>query len=114
VDNRCADFCDLPAPTSAAPDDAHGRWCVSPAVGREVIADGDVGSVEISVDRVRDWIDRDEPTRVRLVVESVAGTTFSSTARLTSGSARQLAAELIHAADLADEIATPIAARVAC
>jgi hypothetical protein len=105
MDHTCADFCDLPAPTASAPDDAHGPWCVSPPVGREVVAHAGAGAVEITVDRVQPWVERAGPACIRLVVDPLGNASAPDVAaRLTTGSARQLAATLLHAADLADEL----------
>ena len=105
MNNGCADFCDLPTPSSAAPDDAHGAWCVSRPVGREVGAQTETGPLEITIDRVRLGGDCDGPSWIRLGADPAGNATSASVAlRLTTGAARQLAAALIHAADLGDEL----------
>jgi hypothetical protein len=105
VNKRCANFCDLPTTTSAAPDDAHGPWCVSPPVGREVGAQTETGPVEITIDRVRLGVERGGPSWIRLGADPAGNATSASVAlRLTTGAARRLAATLVYAADLGDEL----------
>jgi hypothetical protein len=104
MEHECSPFCDLPVPTSTAPDDAHGAWCVSQPVGREILANTDTGPTEITIDRVQSWPTHDERSLIRLDLEPLAHPVLHSAARLTSGAARQLAATLIHAADLTDEL----------
>lgn len=99
---RCADFCDLPEPTNAPLDGAHGSWCVSTAIGREVSTETDYGSAEITIDLARTRSKPDEPTLIRLVTDPLPPTTRRSVERISSAAARQLAVNLTHAADLAD------------
>jgi hypothetical protein len=102
--NRCAIFCDLPAPTTEAPEDVHGRWCVSPPSGREVTATAENGCVNVTVDCVRAWNQPGKPASVRLTLDHDSPTPRGD-AVFGGGDARTIAAQLIHAADVADELA---------
>lgn len=93
-----ATFCDLP------PGRDHGPFCVSRPVAREAVAINEAGkAVDLTVDLAVRRSDRDGHRLVRVITEPPTITARSVTL-LPSGTARQLAAALIVAADQADEL----------
>jgi hypothetical protein len=102
-----ATFCDLP------PGRDHGQFCVSRPVAREAVAINEAGkAVDLTVDLAVRRADRDGHRLVRLIAEPPAVTSRSVTL-LPAGTARQLAAALIVAADQADELDRDVSSRPA-
>jgi hypothetical protein len=102
-----ATFCDLP------PGLDHGPFCVSRPVAREAVAINEAGkSIDLTVDLAVRRAGRDSNRLVRVIGEppTVAA---RFVALLPSGTARQLAAALIVAADQADELDRDVSARPA-
>jgi hypothetical protein len=93
-----ATFCDLP------PGRDHGPFCVSRPIAREAVAINEAGKpVDLTVDLAVRRARRGGHRLVRVISEppSIAA---RFVALLPSGTARQLAAALIVAADQADEL----------
>jgi hypothetical protein len=102
-----ATFCDLP------PGRDHGQFCVSRPVAREAIAINEAGRpVDLTVDLAVRRSDRDGHRLVRIIAEPPTVTARSVTL-LPAGTARQLAAALIVAADQADELDRDVSSRPA-
>lgn len=102
-----ATFCDLP------PGRDHGQFCVSRPVAREAVAMNEAGRpVDLTVDLAVRRARRGGHRLVRVIAEppTIAA---RSVALLPSGTARQLAAALIVAADQADELDRDVSARLA-
>ena len=102
-----ATFCDLP------PGRDHGPFCVSRPVAREAVAINEAGKpVDITVDLAVRRAGRGGRRLVRVIAEPPVIAARSVTL-LSSGTARQVAAALIVAADQADELDRDVSARVA-
>jgi len=98
-----ASFCDLPSGD-------HGPFCVSRPVAREAVAINEAGRpVDLTVDFAVRRSDRDGHRLVRIIAEPPTVTARSVTL-LPAGTARQLAAALIVAADQADELDRDVSA----
>lgn len=101
-------FCDLPSGRD------HGPFCVSRPVAREAVALNEAGKpVDVTVDLAVRRADRDGHRLVRVIAEPPAISGRSVTL-LPAGTARQLAAALIVAADQADELDRNIPSRLTC
>jgi hypothetical protein len=100
-----ATFCDLP------PGRDHGQFCVSRPVARETVAINEAGKpVDLTIDLAVRRSDRDGHRLVRIIAEPPVVTARSVTL-LPAGTARQLAAALIVAADQADELDWDVSTR---
>ena len=100
-----ATFCDLPSGRD------HGQFCVSRPVAREAVAINEAGKpVDLTIDLAVRRSDRDGHRLVRIIAEPPTVTARSVTLA-PAGTARQLAAALIVAADQADELDHDVSAR---
>lgn len=93
-----ATFCDL----SNRAD--HGRFCVSRPVAREAVVVTEAGDrADLTVDLI---VDREDPLAARLVrlIAEPPAIDERFVAVMTSGSARQVAAALLVAAEQAEEL----------
>jgi hypothetical protein len=115
VVGQCADFCDMPGATQAAPIEVHSAWCRSRPCGREIRANTDAGRVDITVELTRPYrngryrrVDahQEQDVCVRVTFEPAPANAESTpmSAYLSSGASRQFAATLIRAADQADRL----------
>jgi hypothetical protein len=118
VRGRCADFCAAEGPFEKANVADHGPWCTSRPCGREVVADSDGGTVDITVELVAAYLQgryRSKDYRrvagrryVRLRTDTRGSHGQPYFVYMDSGGARQLAATLIRAADHADQLDVPL------
>jgi hypothetical protein len=101
-----APFCDLPDGRD------HGQFCISRAVAREAVAVTEAGKpIDITVDLAVRRTDRDGTRLVRVIGEP-PDIAARFVALLPSGTARQVAAALVVAADQADELDRDVSAQL--
>jgi hypothetical protein len=115
---RCVDFCAADGPFERATVARHGPWCISRPCGHEVTADTDAGPAEITVELAAAYLDGRYDSQdywrvagkryIRLRTDSRSADRQLGLVYLGSGTARQLAATLIRAADHADQLNAPL------
>jgi hypothetical protein len=118
VRGRCADFCATEGPFEDASVDDHGPWCTSRPCGREVVAQSNTGTVDITVELVAAYLHgryRSKHYRrvagkryVRVRTDTRGSQVQPCFVYMESSGARQLAATLIRAADHADQLDVPL------
>jgi hypothetical protein len=118
VRGRCADFCAAEGPFEDASVDDHGPWCTSRPCGREVVAQSNTGTVDITVELVAAYLHgryRSKECRrvtgrryIRVRTDTRGSQVQPWSVYLDSGGARQLAATLTRAADHADQLDVPL------